>query len=139
LASRKYTLTQVFGIWVIFASILPLITSSSYILFFIGSPIQPLYFGYLDSFVLISPIIMVILGWGLYKNHPAARIGMICYLLLTLIVSFGSYYLGGPFLVGSNITLILLILGGLILSNNRKAHARNDNQSVALPSEIDDP
>jgi hypothetical protein len=126
--SKEYSLTQVLGIWLIFASAVPVIFSTPALMFFRGIPFELTSHSTLDFFVLISPFILIIHGWGLYKNIPAARIGLICYLLLAVIVSFVNYLISGVFITGASTTLIIVLLGVLILSDTRITMNRKSDQ-----------
>lgn len=101
-------------------------------------PLEFAHFSYLQLFVICSPPIVAILGWGLYKNHPVARIGMVSYLLLSIIVSMGNYFLTGVLVDVSSITLIILLLGVLILSDNHIISKGRQNQIVMTSEAVDE-
>jgi len=94
--SQNSSLTEVLGVWLIFASVLPLLFTIPILSALIfGFPLDMTYFSYGNIFLLCSPPIMIILGYGLIKKYSWARNGLIIYLLLSIIFVAFQYPLFG--------------------------------------------
>jgi hypothetical protein len=134
--SQKYSLTDVLGVWLIFSSIIPwLSTFSIFSAVILGHPLDLTYFNYWNIFLLCSPYIMTLLGWGLIKKYSWARNGLIFYMLLNIILSAFQY----PFIGFSpyGITINIIIIGVLLYSNNRISLKEEPKSSTNQPPGFD--
>lgn len=131
--SRKYRLSQTLGVWLIFASVLPLLFTIPILSALVfGFPLDLTYFSYGNIFLLCSPPIMIILGYGLIKKYSWARNGLIIYLLLSIIFVAFQYPLFGINPAGVSVTII--IIGILLFSTNRISSKEESDKSTVQPS-----
>ena len=123
--SKDYSLTEALGVFFIFASIVPSLWFFSAIS--LSSPLHIL--------LAVSPMLMVIAGWGLIKKKSWARGSSILLMLFVLIYAFYQYWFLGTNLLG--VPAIIFILGILIFDKNQSQSIIESEEMTPLTSKMD--
>ena len=101
----------------------------------LGSSLNEIGFSSLQILLLVSPMLVFTVGWGLVKKRRWARGGSILLMLFGFIFVFYQYWFLGTHLIG--VPVIIVILGILFFSKNQSQSTLESDETSTLTSTMD--